>query len=101
MSIKIPMHDDLADLYEQKSTRSTAGTTVKSRRDLAGKKPPKGTDRRFKHGEARSRQYNTNVTQEIHDLVADLLDEFDLTKAEFTERAIRLYAESLRKNGHA
>ena len=90
---------DLMALYGEDDAQPVAGSTVKARKAAAGKKPVRGTDRRFKHGAARNKQYNTNVTEEIFDLVARLMDQHDLTKAEFTERAIRHYAEHLKKGG--
>jgi hypothetical protein len=93
--IKEPDHEMLTALYEH-GERQTPGTTVRQRRGAAGKKPVRSTDRRYKRGAARSKQYATNVTQEIFDLVDDLLDKHDLTKAEFTERAILYYAAALK-----
>jgi hypothetical protein len=86
--------DSLGEVY---SRQRRAGSTVRAR-EQAAKRPARGTDRRFK-ADRRDRQYNTNVTTEIFDLVASLMDEFDLTKAELTERAIRLYSEHLRSGG--
>jgi hypothetical protein len=95
MKIKPPDHNALTALYEQGS-RDTPGTTVKQRRGAAGKKPVRSTDRRYKGLAARNRQYNTNMTQELFDQVDVALNKYDLTKAEFTERAIVYYLEALR-----
>lgn len=99
LRIKQPNHIDLASLHDADEERQTPGTTVKHRRGAAGKKPIKGTDRRRKHGDARNRQYATNVTQSIFDLVDKLTHQYDLTKAEFTHRAILHYAEYLKQHG--
>ncbi len=98
VKVKRPDHDDLASLHEH-GPRETHGGTVHQRRGAAGRKPVRGTDRRKKSSGKREKQYNTNVTKEVWDLVARLLNIHDLTKAEFTERAIRHYAEHLKKLG--
>jgi hypothetical protein len=97
VKIKRPENELLMELYDH-GPRETGGATVRQRRSAAGKKPVKSTDRR-RRGDARSKQYNTNVTQELWDVVERLLSVHDLTKAEFTERAIRHYAEHLKKFG--
>ena len=101
LKVKAATDLDLMALYgEAGDDRGPpVGATVKARRQAAGKKPVRGTDRRFKHAAARSKQYNTNVTEEIHELVARLMDQHDLTKAEFTERAILHFADHLKKSG--
>jgi hypothetical protein len=95
IKIKAADHATLTALYDAAPPRETPGVTVGQRKAMA-RKGIRSTDRRGKKTGARRRQYNTNVTDEIWELVDELLDEFDLTKAEFTERAIRRYAAALK-----
>jgi hypothetical protein len=87
-------HGDLQALL-QHAPRHTQGTTVRSRR--ARERPPvKSSDGRKRRTTNRTKQLNTNVTEEIFEMVSDLCERHDLTKAEFTERAFLLFAETLR-----
>jgi hypothetical protein len=93
--IKALDHGDLRALLEQ-APRQTSGTTVRSRR-RAERAPLKSTDRRRKSERARrDKQFNTNVTTDLFETVADVCERHDLTKAEFTERAFLAYIEKLR-----
>lgn len=69
------------------------GTGARSRRE---KKRLSPMDGRVRRGLGRDRQFKTNVTQELLDLLEDMVDEYEFTKAEFTERAFRFYAKHLR-----
>jgi hypothetical protein len=87
-------HNDLMALYDA-HPRKTGGTTVRSRR-AGEKRPLSSTDGRRQRPKKRDKQFNTNVTQEVWDLVEDLIERHDLTKAEFTERAFLHFAEALK-----
>jgi hypothetical protein len=91
-------HGDLQALWHQ-APRHTGGTTVRSRRTRE-RGAIKSTDGRRRRSTNRDRQFNTNVTDEIFDMVSDLCERFDLTKAEFVERAFTRFAEAL-KSGKA
>jgi hypothetical protein len=93
--VKITNHNDLNDLYDAHTPRKTGGTTVRSRR-AKEKRPLSSTDGRVQRTTRRDKQFNTNVTQEVFDLVDDLCQRFDLTKAAFTERAFLHFAEALK-----
>jgi hypothetical protein len=87
-------HGDLRALLEQ-APRQTSGTTVRSRRSRE-RTPLKSTDGRRRKSTNRDRQFNTNVTTDLFETVADLCERHDLTKAEFTERAFLQFIETLR-----
>lgn len=87
-------HNDLAALFAG-APRKAAGRTSSDRR-AAERKKISSTDGRVLRRMGRDRQYNTRVTDEVADLVEELCDRFDLTKAELTERAIKAYAEHLK-----
>lgn len=53
-------------------------------------------DGRVRRGLGRDRQFKTNVTQDLLDLLEDMVSEYEFTKAEFTERAFRFYAKHVR-----
>ena len=99
LKIKRPEHGNLAALLGEEKERETPGVTVQQRRNAGGKRTVRSTDRRRKHGDARSRAYATNVTQAIHELVDKFTRQFDLTKAQFTENAILHYVEHLKQHG--
>lgn len=88
-------HDDMEALVDVK--RVSLGGTVQSRHEAA-RKPIKASDRRFKL-DKRDKQYNTNVTSELFDEVAAAMEAHDLTKAELTERALRMYLDHLASGG--
>jgi hypothetical protein len=81
-------------LLEQ-APRETSGTTVRSRRSRE-RTPLKSTDGRRRKVTNRDRQFNTNMTSDLFETVSDLCERYDLTKAEFTQRAFLLFAESLK-----
>lgn len=87
-------HGDLRALVDQ-APRQTSGTTVRSRRSRE-RTPIKSTDGRRRKSTNRDRQFNTNVTEEVFQMVSDLCDRFDLTKTEFVERAFLQFAEALK-----
>lgn len=90
-------HGDLRALLEQ-APRQTAGTTVRSRRSRE-RSPLKSTDGRRRKSTNRDRQFNTNVTSDLFEMVADACERHDLTKAEFVERAFLQFIETLRAKG--
>ena len=90
-------HGDLRALLEQ-APRQTGGTTVRSRRSRE-RTPVKSTDGRRRKSTGRDKQFNTNITPELFECVTDACERFDLTKAEFTERAFLLFIETLRGKG--
>jgi len=90
-------HGDLRALLEQ-APRQTAGATVRSRRSRE-RTPVKSTDGRRRKSTNRDRQFNTNVTSEVFEMVADACERHDLTKAEFVERAFLQFIETLRGKG--
>jgi hypothetical protein len=93
-------HGDLRALL-QHAPRQTEGTTVRSRRSRE-RAPLKSTDGRRRKSTNRDRQFNTNVTSEVFELVADACERHDLTKAEFVERAFLQFINTLKgKNGDA
>jgi hypothetical protein len=47
--------------------------------------------------ETGSSTLNTNLTSDLFETVSDLCERHDLTKAEFTERAFLLFAETLKR----
>jgi hypothetical protein len=87
-------HGDLRALLDQ-APRQTSGATVRSRR-ARERTPLKSTDGRRRKVTNRDRQFNTNITSDLFETVSDLCERHDLTKAEFTERAFLLFAESLK-----
>ena len=94
-------HDNLAATLGAAAPRQTKGTRVNDRR-AKEKQPISTSDRRRNDGAKRSIQYNTNVSEEVDGIWRDACSLHDLTKAEFTERAIRMYAAELAKgNGVA
>jgi hypothetical protein len=92
-------HGDLRALLDQ-APRQTSGTTVRSRRSRE-KAPVKSSDGRRRKTTNRTRQFNTNITDDLFEMVHDLCEREGLTKAEFTERAFMKFAESLKGSGHA
>jgi hypothetical protein len=87
-------HGDLRALLNQ-APRQTAGTTVRSRRSRE-RAPLKSNDGRRRKTTNRTKQFNVGVTEEMFEMVSDLCERHDLTKAEFTERAFLLFAETLK-----
>jgi hypothetical protein len=87
-------HGDLRALLDQ-APRQTSGTTVRSRRSRE-RAPLKSTDGRRRKSTNRDRQFNVNVTSDLFETVSDLCERHDLTKAEWTERAFLLFAETLK-----
>ncbi len=92
-------HNNLADLglYEAAAPKRTHASTS-AKRAAREKRKISSTDGRVLRRMNRDRQYNTRVTEELAELVEELCDRYDLTKAELTERALRHYAE-YRKSG--
>lgn len=89
-------HNDLTGLYDAAPrARRTSGQTSASRA-AREKKPLSRTDGRILRKMNRDYQYNTRVTQEIWEGVEEMCGRFDLTKAEFTDRAFAYFIEALR-----
>jgi hypothetical protein len=88
-------HGDLAALLHQAPGRQTSGTTVRSRRSRE-RAPLKSTDGRRRKSTGRDKQFNVNVTPDLFEMVTDMCERHDLTKAEFTERAFLQFIETLR-----
>ena len=87
-------HGDLRALLEQ-APRQTTGTTVRSRRSRE-RAPLKSTDGRRRKSTNRDRQFNTNVTSDLFEMVTDACERHDLTKAEFVERAFLQFIDTLK-----
>ena len=92
-------HDDLQALYDSASPpRATGGTTMRSRK--AKERPGvKSTDGRRRRSKGRDRQFNTNLTPDMFERMADMCERFDLTKAEFTELAFKAAMALLKLGG--
>jgi hypothetical protein len=90
-------HGDLRALLNQ-APRQTSGTTVRSRRSRV-RAPLKSTDGRRRKTTNRDRQFNTNLTSELFEMVADACERHDLTKAEFVERAFLQFRYSEGEEG--
>jgi hypothetical protein len=93
-------HDNLQALLDAAvPPRTTGGTTVRSRRSKERVSGVKFNDGRRLRSTGRDKQYNTNVTPDLFERVADMLDRFDLTKAEFTELALKAGIALLKSGG--
>jgi len=90
-------HGDLRALLNQ-APRQTSGTTVRSRRSRE-RAPLKSTDLRRRKSTGRNHQFNVSVTSDVFEMVADMCERHDLTKAEFAERAFLAFIETLRGKG--
>lgn len=93
-------HTNLASILDGVMAHQDGEPSSEERRTTGGrrrkeKKRLSKTDGRVRRGLGRNRQWNTNVTQELIDMAEDECDRFDLTKAEWTERAFRFYAKHL------
>jgi hypothetical protein len=92
-------HDDLQALYDSASPpRATGGTTVRSRK-AKERSGVKSTDGRRHKTKGRDKQFNTNLTPDMFERMADMCERFDLTKAEFTELAFRAAMTLLKSGG--
>ena len=95
--VKVISHGSLDGLYEAAPRKSAAQTSV--RRGAKEKRKLSSTDGRVLRRMNRDRQYNTRITEELADLVEEMCDRYDLTKAELTERALRHYADYRKQGG--
>lgn len=96
--IKPIRHDQLTALLDA-GPRRTEGTTVQSRKRKEKAPLVKASDGRRLKSKGRDKQFNTNVTPDLNDNVADFCDRFGITKADFTEFAFRAAIALLQSSG--
>jgi hypothetical protein len=98
MRIKDIPHDDLQALFDNAAPRTAGGTTVRSRRSKERRRF-KSNDGRRMRSKGRDKQYRTDVTTDLSERVDDMLDRYDLTKADFTEMALEAAIVLLKSGG--
>ncbi len=93
IKVKGLRQDDLSALLEA-GPRTSAGSTVKERRSLAGKRAIRQGDKRRVEPELkRDKQLNVNISLELQTMINDLARQENVSKAELIDRAIKVFAK--------